>query len=79
MEHDCDGGPWPAGERVDATATDMNTGTGRDKGYTGRQVRNYNGRGTGWRRPKSGQLYGRAHSLGLTFRNNLSPLFSAQL
>jgi len=49
-------GTESAGERVDASGTDMNdAGTGRDKGYTGRQVRNYNGRSTGWRAPKSGQ------------------------
>ena len=35
-----------------------NTPTPYDKGYTGRQTRNYNGRQTGWRNPKTGQLYG---------------------
>ena len=47
-----------AGERVDATKAGMNTGTGRDKGYTGRQVRNYNERRTGWREATTGRLYG---------------------
>jgi hypothetical protein len=47
-----------AGERVDATKPGMNTGTGRDKGYTGRQVRNYNERRTGWREATTGRLYG---------------------
>lgn len=53
-------GTESAGERIDATGAfaDVNAPTGRDKGYTGRQVRNYNGRETGWRSPKSGQLYG---------------------
>ena len=46
-----------AGERVDATNAG-NTPTPYDKGYTGRQTRNYNGRQTGWRNPKTGQLYG---------------------
>ena len=45
------------GERVDATNAG-NTPTPYDKGYTGRQTRNYNGRQTGWRNPKTGQLYG---------------------
>jgi hypothetical protein len=40
-------GTESAGERVDATAPGGNTPTGRDKGYTGRQVRNYNARKTG--------------------------------
>lgn len=54
-------GTESAGERVDATGAFANindAGTGRDKGYTGQQVRNHNGRDTGWRSPKSGQLYG---------------------
>ena len=42
-----------AGERVDATSAG-NTPTPYDKGYTGRQTRNYNGRQTGWRNLRLG-------------------------
>ena len=46
------------GERVDATGAGMNTPTGYDKGYTGRAVVHRESRQTGWRRPKTGALYG---------------------
>ena len=49
-----------AGERVDATGEGMNTPTGYDAGYTGRAVRHVANRATGWRRPKTGALYGGA-------------------
>mmetsp|Transcript_2770 Transcript_2770/g.10043 ORF Transcript_2770/g.10043 Transcript_2770/m.10043 type:complete len:1382 (-) Transcript_2770:89-4234(-) len=49
-------GTESAGQRVDMTQANQNSGTGYDKGYTGRQVRYKNGRITGW--PNAAGLYG---------------------
>jgi hypothetical protein len=49
-----------AGERVDATGPEdtMNTPTGYDQGYTGRAVRHFATRRTGWWNERTGGAYG---------------------